>query len=80
MRFEISKEGTKVRSPDGLSLLNQNKIFNKHYAILCHKILKTYNKIQLTKSELDLNNLKITNHPPSPEVNTPYTQLNPAGE
>ena len=28
--------------------------------------MKKYNAIQLTKNKMDLNNRKITNHPPSP--------------
>ena len=29
--------------------------------------MEKYNKIQLTKNKMDLNNQKMTNHPPSPE-------------
>ena len=32
-----------------------------------YKKLKKYNEIQLTKNKMDLNNQKMTNHPPSPE-------------
>ena len=28
--------------------------------------MKKYNEIQLAKNKMDLNNQKITNHPPSP--------------
>ena len=28
--------------------------------------MEKYNEIQLTKNKMDLNNLKMTNHPPSP--------------
>ena len=31
------------------------------------KIWKKYSEFQLTKCEMDLNNRKIKNHPPSPE-------------
>ena len=31
------------------------------------KMKKKYNEIQLTKNKMDLNNRKITNHPPSPD-------------
>ena len=34
--------------------------------VLCYKICKKYNEIQLTKYKMDLNNRKMTNHPPSP--------------
>ena len=29
--------------------------------------MEKYNEIQLTKNKMDLNNRKMTNHPPSPE-------------
>ena len=32
-----------------------------------YKKWKKNNEIQLTKNKMDLNNRKITNHPPSPE-------------
>ena len=28
--------------------------------------MKTYNEIHITKNKIDLNNLKMKNHPPSP--------------
>ena len=33
-----------------------------------YNILKKYNEIQLTKNKMNLNNRKMTNHPPSPET------------
>ena len=33
-----------------------------------YKIWKKYNEIQLTKNKKDLNNRKMINHPPSPEI------------
>ena len=32
--------------------------------------MEKYNEIQLTKNKMDLNNLKLTNHPPSPDCGT----------
>ena len=32
-----------------------------------YKKWKKYNEIQLTKNKMDLNNRKMTNHPPSPD-------------
>ena len=32
-----------------------------------YKIWKKYNEIQLAKNEMDLNNRKMKNHPPSPD-------------
>ena len=34
--------------------------------VIFYKKWKKYNEIQLTKNKMDLNNRKITNHPPSP--------------
>ena len=34
--------------------------------VIVHKKWKKYNEIQLTKNKMDLNNQKMTNHPPSP--------------
>ena len=34
--------------------------------LVFHNIWKKYDKIQLTKNKMDLNNQKIKNHPPSP--------------
>ena len=37
---------------------------------------KKYNEIQLTKNKMDLNNRKMTNHPPSPaNQNTIITNI-----
>ena len=33
--------------------------------VLFYKIWKKYNEIQLTRNKMNLNNRKITNHPPS---------------
>ena len=41
-------------------------IINNHNVVLFYKIWKTYNEIQSTTNKMDLNNRKITNHPPSP--------------
>ena len=40
---------------------------NKHNMVIFYKIWKKYDEIQLTKNKMDLNNRKMTNHPPSPE-------------
>ena len=40
---------------------------NKHNIVLFYKIWKMYDEIQLTKNKMDLNNRKMTNHPPSSE-------------
>ena len=63
--MERSKAGTNKRSPDGLSHPNENTIIKK---IMWKYFIrwKKYNEIQLTKNKMDLNNLKIKNHPPSP--------------
>ena len=37
-----------------------------HNIILYYKIWKKHNEIQLTKNKMDLNNRKMTNHPPCP--------------
>ena len=34
--------------------------------VIFYKKWKKYNEIQLTKNKMDLNNLKLINHPPSP--------------
>ena len=34
--------------------------------VIFYKKWKKYNEIQLTKNKMDLNNRKMTNHPPSP--------------
>ena len=66
--MESSKAGTNEKSPDGLSLPNQN-IMLINYMVLFQKIEKKYNEIQLTKKKKNWNNGKITNHPPSPWTN-----------
>ena len=35
--------------------------------VIFYKKWKKYNEIQLTKNKMDLNNRKVTNHPPYPE-------------
>ena len=64
--MERSKAGTNKRSPDGLSHPNQNTIIIKQNMVIFYKKWKKYNEIQLTKSKMDLNIRKMTNHPPSP--------------
>ena len=41
---------------------------NKQNMVIFYKKWKKYNEIQLTKNKMDLNNRKVTNHPPSPAV------------
>ena len=61
-----SKAGTKEkRSPDGPKLSKSKHKKNKHNLLVLCKRWKKYNEIQLTNNKMDLNNLKITNHPPS---------------
>ena len=36
--------------------------------VIFYKKWKKYNEFQLTKNKMDLNNRKMTNHPPSPDV------------
>ena len=36
--------------------------------VIFYKKWKKYNEIQLTKNKMDLNNRKMTNHPPSPDA------------
>ena len=38
--------------------------------VISYKKWKKHNKIQLTKNKMELNNRKMTNHPPSPASNT----------
>ena len=40
--------------------------------VIFYKKWKKYNEIQLTKNKMDLNNRKMTNHPPSP---VPHIQV-----
>ena len=35
--------------------------------VVIYKKWKKYNELQLTKNKIDLNNLKIKNHPPLPK-------------
>ena len=63
--MERSKAGTEERSPDGLSLPNQNTIRNIIWLYFIRNG-KKYNEIQLTKNKRDLNNRKNKNNPPSP--------------
>ena len=66
--MERSKAGTKIkRSPDGLVHVMKN---NKQNIVVFYKIWKKCNGIQLTKNKMDLNNRKMTNHPPSPATRT----------
>ena len=64
--MEKSKAGTKKDVP-GLSHLNQNTIIINIIWLYFIKKWKKYNEIQLTKNKMELNNLKMTNHPPYPE-------------
>ena len=43
--------------------------------VIFYKKWKKYNEIQLTKNKMDLNNQKMTNHPPSPEKQIKGTVL-----
>ena len=36
--------------------------------VIFYKKRKVYNEFQLTKNKMDLNNWKMTIHPPSPEI------------
>ena len=63
--MERSKAGTK-KSPNSLSQPNQNTINSYHNLSIFYKIWKKLNEIQLTKNKMDLNNLKMKNHPPNP--------------
>ena len=63
--MESIKTGTDKKSPDGLSHPNQ-KYNIKHIMVIFHKKWKEYGEIQLTKNKMDLNNLIMNNHPPSP--------------
>ena len=62
--MEKSTAGTNKRSPDGLSHPNRNTIITDNLVIFYKKWIK-YNEIQLAKNKMDLNNRKVTNHPPS---------------
>ena len=41
--------------------------------VLFYKIWKKYNEIQLTKIKMDLNNRKMTKHPPFPVMTSYFT-------
>ena len=72
--MEISKAGTKQRSPNGLSLPNQNTILIN--IILQYSIRNgKNNEIQLTRNKIGLNNRKMKNHPPSYGKSIPTTSL-----
>ena len=58
--------GTKERSPDCLSLPNQNTILMNIKLYYFTRYGKKYIEIILTISKMDLNNRKMTNYPPSP--------------
>ena len=64
--MEKSTAGTNERRPDGLSYPNRNTIIINNL-VKFYKKCKTNNEIQLTKNKMDLNNGKMTNHPPSPD-------------
>ena len=64
--MEKSTAGTKERSPHGLSLPNQNTILINIKLYYFKRYGKKYNQSQLTKNKMNLNNQKMTNHPPSP--------------
>ena len=51
-------------SPDGLPHPNRNTIIINNL-VKFYKKWKKHNEIQLTKNNMDLNNRKMTNHPPS---------------
>ena len=68
LSMERSKAGKNKRSPDGLLYPNQNNN-NKQNMVIFYKKWKKYNEIQLTKSKIDLNIRKMTNHTPSPGNN-----------
>ena len=40
---------------------------NEQNIVVFYKIWEKNNEIQLTKNKMDLNNRKMTNHPPSPD-------------
>ena len=61
--MERSQAGTKGRSLDCLALPNQNTIQINNMVLF-----SKYKEIQLTKNKMDLNNRKMTNHPPSPVI------------
>ena len=63
--MERRKLDAKERSLDGLP--NQNTILINIKCYYFTKVWKKHNEIQLTKNKTDLNNQKMTNHPPSPE-------------
>ena len=58
--------GTKERSPDSLSVPNQNTILINIKWYYFTRYGKRYNETQLIKNKIDLKNRKMTNHPPSP--------------
>ena len=64
--MEKSTAGTNKRSPDGLLHPNRNTTIINNLVKFYWKWKK--NEIQLTKNKMDLNNRKITNHPPSPAI------------
>ena len=50
--------------------------------VIFYKKWKKYNEFQLTKNKMDVNIRKMTNHPPSPEINeeVPFSMAIGKGE
>ena len=64
--IEKSKSGKKKDVPTAYHILIKYNN-NKHNTVIFYfKKWKKYNEIQLTKNKMNLNNRKMTNHPPSP--------------
>ena len=59
MSVERSKAGSKKRSPEGLSLPNQNIIIMNIILFHFYMIFKEYDEIQLRKTKMHLNNRKM---------------------
>ena len=63
--MEWSKADTKEKCPNGLNYNNHNTIIINNFLVF-YKRWNKYNETQLTKDKMDVNNLKMKNHPPSP--------------
>ena len=70
--LEGSKASTNKKFRRPITTKSKHNI-NKHNMVLFYKKYKKYNEFQFTKNKMDLNNRKMTNHPPSPvQVSSKY--------
>ena len=68
--WKKAKRPQKNDVPTAYHIIIKIQYINKHNMVIFYRKWKKYNKIQLTKNEMDLIIRKMTNHPPSP-MNSP---------